>query len=468
MINLVTEKVKKSGQTDFGRIYFKKPRLTQNPKTVQELAWILKTHNQAGRRVAIRNTGHSVNGQTLTDGVQVNIGGIKGIGVDRRKGEVEVGAGTTWHEMLEAIGFPEFCPPVFPNNPGQKIKIGGTVAVGGVGPYSIRNGGLWNHILGLTVVTMTGEIIECSPTENSEIFYYSLGGFGRIGVAARIKMKIEKSVDRVATLAMVYHNEHDYLDDLNLASYDPMVSGMIAQEQIRHRWWSPFNIFKGILVAIELQDGERPADKLSALKQKYNPDFILGIKKGRGYNVDAALGPEEMKKRDIVYFYPENYHDDNMAHPWSDYLITRDKYPDFIKAVKKELVSSGLSKYILRESIWNGLTHLDALPTYAVKNLKGDFPLAFDVARDDDFYFGVGVMPAVPPSMIPKAKEATKKLTELVYEMGGKRYLYGVHDLTEDQVEKQFGRETIENWNRLKDELDPKHLLNIGVIERLD
>jgi FAD/FMN-containing dehydrogenase len=52
--------------------------------------------------------------------------------------------------------------------------------------------------------------------------------------------------------------------------------------------------------------------------------------------------------------------------------------------------------------------------------------------------------------------------------MGGKRYLYGIHDLSREQVEKQFGRSVIQKWQKLKDKLDPKHLLNIGVVEYLD
>ena len=59
-------------------------------------------------------------------------------------------------------------------------------------------------------------------------------------------------------------------------------------------------------------------------------------------------------------------------------------------------------------------------------------------------------------------------LTNLCYEMGGRRYLYGYHKLTRDQIVKHYGTETIAAWNKIKDTLDPKHLLNIGVIEHLD
>ena len=80
----------------------------------------------------------------------------------------------------------------------------------------------------------------------------------------------------------------------------------------------------------------------------------------------------------------------------------------------------------------------------------------------------IGVMPTVPSDRIDKALCVSKEITDMTYEMGGKRYLYCIHDLTKEQVEQHFGRETIEEWQSIKDRLDPKHLLNIGVIEHLD
>jgi hypothetical protein len=59
-------------------------------------------------------------------------------------------------------------------------------------------------------------------------------------------------------------------------------------------------------------------------------------------------------------------------------------------------------------------------------------------------------------------------LTDLCYELGGKRYLYGVHGLSQSQVEKHFGKDIIQKWAELKLKYDPRKLLNIGVIENLD
>ena len=52
--------------------------------------------------------------------------------------------------------------------------------------------------------------------------------------------------------------------------------------------------------------------------------------------------------------------------------------------------------------------------------------------------------------------------------MNGKQYLFGLHNLSHDQIEKHFGKNIIKKWQRIQDELDPNHLLNIGVIEHLD
>jgi len=106
-------------QGDFGKIYFNLPSETYFPKSTEELARTLKRLNRLGKSVTIRNTGHSVNGQTLTSGVQVNVGEIKKIRFNPSKLEITVGTGNTWHDVMNAIEFPKYCTPVFPNNPGQ-------------------------------------------------------------------------------------------------------------------------------------------------------------------------------------------------------------------------------------------------------------------------------------------------------------------------------------------------------------
>lgn len=467
---------KQFNQTDFGHIYFNLPKEISEPKTAEELATALKHYHQKGERVIIRNTGHSVNGQTLTNGVQINIGQLKKIHVNKEKMEVTVGAGNTWDEVLQGIGFPKFCLPVFPNNPGQQIHIGGTASVGGVGPYCSKHGGFWNSVKRIKLVTMKGEIITCSPTENTELFQYSLGGFGRIGVIAEVTVRIVPSKENMIGVIIPYLNAAVMEENVRAALVDPLFEGVVPQVQI-----SPFS-FGGkmhtelatLLLLIEVDAKTNVKNTIQYIKKTYHQDFMFFVqdRKQKDFNTDISFKTHTFPKKELVYFYPKQKGHDQLSllHPWADFIIPPSQYQVFVSETRKVLKKYELGQYLVKESLMHDMVNLDVLVNYAIKKIpaKIDFPLSLDLPEVSDFSYSLGVMPNIPPSQIEIAMTAAKELTDLIYELKGKRYLYGVHKLSKKQIVQQFGKKTIAKWQDLKDELDPKHLLNIGVIEHLD
>ncbi|HEY4516296.1 MAG TPA: FAD-binding protein [Candidatus Paceibacterota bacterium] len=83
-------------QSDFGGIYRGVPKITESPTNIEELAKILKGYHDRDIAVKIRNTGHSTNGQTITNGVQISLSNIQNTYFDEEKMEVTVGAGVSW------------------------------------------------------------------------------------------------------------------------------------------------------------------------------------------------------------------------------------------------------------------------------------------------------------------------------------------------------------------------------------
>lgn len=467
-------------QSDFGHIYFNLPKETKFPKTTEELADTLKLYNKKGEKVTIRNTGHSVNGQTLTNGVQVNIGNIKKLSFNNEKMEITAGAGNSWHEVLRAIGFPKNCLPVFPNNPKQGIHIGGTAAVGGIGPYSSKHGGFWNHVVSLKLVTMEGEVIECSRTKNTDFFYFSLGGFGRIGVISEITVKVIPSKTHVLGISLHYHNKNAFYQDFYKIIKDPLFDAIITQEQLSgSNFFSKFFLNKiaphsiGVLTEIEEdQDLSSLQHQILSKFRKHIPLYAHGNNR-KDHEVDLNFRLSTHTKQDLVYYYPELSHGNqlDLCHPWSDFIIRMQYLPKLIAETRRIVRKYKMEKYLIKDSMLHGPFNMDVMLAYVIKNIEKhtnqNFPLTLDFA-DSDFSMVLGVMTTVPSQEVGRALAMTNELTEVVYGLNGKRYLYGIHNLTEKQVEIQFGKETISKWNKLKDKLDPKHLLNNGVIPHLD
>ncbi len=467
--------VRQFNQTDFGKIYFNLPKESSAPRTIDELAATLRLCTQKNQKVKIRNTGHSVNGQTLTDEFQVSLSNLKGVEFDREKLLVTAKAGSSWHEVLAGVEFPKFCLPVFPNNPGQKIHIGGTASVGGIGPYSSKYGGFWNHIKSIKLVTMSGEIIECSRENNFELLKYSLGGFGRIGVIAELTLEVIPSRENIAALAFFDPTLEGHHKNLEKALKLGEADGIFTYLQVTDtEKLEPFRINpSGMFLVKELDDYHDASKTKWHFAKEFlgEAEFSVTEKVGEPYNFDLSFGSKYIKKKDIVYFYPQSEEDidyNDLCHPWSDYAISGPDYVEFLKEAKVVIRRFGMEQFLMKQHFLNDSYVADFVGCYVLKNNKETyFPLSLDL-EGEDFTYVLSIMPNVPPSYVKDALDMVSDLTDLCYELGGKRYLYGIHGLSQLQVEKHFGKDIIQKWAELKQKYDPRKLLNIGVIENLD
>jgi FAD/FMN-containing dehydrogenase len=465
-------------QTDFGRIYFNLPSETVWPETSAELARTLKRYHKRGKPVTIRNTGHSVNGQTLTSGTQINIGKIKKVHFDRKNMEVTCGAGTSWDDVFKEIGLPKFSIPVFPNNPGQKIHIGGTASVGGVGPFTSKNGGFWNHVKRLKLVTMTGETIECSPTKNPEMFKFALGGFGRIGVISELTVAVIPSVPVTVVLFLAHRSFNSYYKDLKAARELDLFDTIVGFHEVGYAsMLAKVNMeMLGMIVSAQLKHEDDLEPWFARVKEHMHSDvtFFVDHKDSYPEGVEFNFKHKLFTTKDYAYYYPK-YKGTNqlqLAHPWSDYIVGEANYSTFVHESGKIVQRHGMAPYMVKQTVAREFIDVDVLISYSIRNLaaeRGDFfPLSLDLSVKDKYAYDVAFGPAVPQEKIADAIKMNHDLADLVFELGGKKYLYGQHNLSKRQIEKQFGRETIHQWQKIKDDLDPKHLLNIGVIEHLD
>ena len=63
-------------QTDFGNIVHKNPSHIDKPKSIEELSLLLKKYNDANTKVTLKGSGNSMFGQSLTNGVQIDLSNL--------------------------------------------------------------------------------------------------------------------------------------------------------------------------------------------------------------------------------------------------------------------------------------------------------------------------------------------------------------------------------------------------------
>lgn len=106
---------------------------------------------------------------------------------DQDKKQITVQAGIRWRDIQDYID---------PHNLSLKIMqtyanftVGGSLSVNVHGRY-VGEGALVNSVEKIKLILANGDIKEASPTENPELFYAAIGGYGGVGVITEAILRL--------------------------------------------------------------------------------------------------------------------------------------------------------------------------------------------------------------------------------------------------------------------------------------
>ena len=165
------------------------PLRVESPRTFAELVHVITLAAGEKQRVKAVGAGHSFTPIAVTDGIQVRLDKLNGIiHVDQQTGLVTVRAGTPLHELnslLWELGLSM-------SNLGDidVQTISGAISTGTHGT-GIRLGGLATQVRALQLVLADGTILDCSRTENADVFAAARIGLGALGVLATVTLQCE-------------------------------------------------------------------------------------------------------------------------------------------------------------------------------------------------------------------------------------------------------------------------------------
>jgi FAD/FMN-containing dehydrogenase len=120
-----------------------------------------------------------------------------------------------------------FFPPV---TPGTKfVTLGGMVASDVHGKNHHRVGCFGAHVRSLRVRLASDDIVECSPTENADLFYGTIGGMGLLGHILEVEFTLERIGSQWITgESWRVHDIDEYLAGLGRTAPEwPMTMGWI-------------------------------------------------------------------------------------------------------------------------------------------------------------------------------------------------------------------------------------------------
>lgn len=161
-------------------------------RNAAQVAALLKTAQAERVPVTVRGGGLTTEGESVAyGGVLLDMTGMSRVlEVDADRLTVRTEAGIFWASLAEVLrrdGLDYLSAPL-----NLTSTVGGTLGVGGIDVNSPRLGCSADQALALQLVTPTGEIVECSDTENAALFERAILGYGQFGVITEATLRIRR------------------------------------------------------------------------------------------------------------------------------------------------------------------------------------------------------------------------------------------------------------------------------------
>lgn len=160
------------------------------PTTLDEIVRAVKTHSGP---ISIGGGRYSMGGQTATEGaVQLDMRRFdKIVSFSKEKKEITVEAGATWRKIQEFIDPQGLSIQIMQTY--ANFTVGGSLSVNVHGRY-IGQGPLVLSVKSIRMVLADGRVVEASPTQNRDIFYGAIGGYGGLGVITHATLQLTDNV----------------------------------------------------------------------------------------------------------------------------------------------------------------------------------------------------------------------------------------------------------------------------------
>jgi L-gulonolactone oxidase len=164
-----------------------RPARIVHPQTREELVEVVRHAAAAGETVKVPGSGHSFTEAALTDGVMARIEALDGIlEVDKEMGRVTVEAGIVLRDLNTRLHELGLAMPNLGDIDRQTLAGAISTATHGTGA------GLQNisaQVVGLELVTGTGEVLELSEESDSDAFRAARVGVGALGAICAVTLQ---------------------------------------------------------------------------------------------------------------------------------------------------------------------------------------------------------------------------------------------------------------------------------------
>ncbi|GAL84271.1 FAD binding domain protein [Sporocytophaga myxococcoides] len=183
-----------------------------SPTSTAEIMVAVKNHNGP---VSIGGGRYSMGGQTAVEqALHIDMRGFDSIiCFSKEKKEITVQAGITWRKIQEFIDPYDLSVQIMQTY--ANFTVGGSLSVNVHGRY-IGGGPVVLSVKEIKIILANGDIVAASPTENKEVFYGAIGGYGGLGVIveATLFLTDNDKVERTDKVLLIRKYKQFFVDNI--------------------------------------------------------------------------------------------------------------------------------------------------------------------------------------------------------------------------------------------------------------
>ncbi len=422
----------------FGKYPKSKCRVTR-PPGIFEINELLKKNSVIARGLGRSYGDSSLNKNgVVAESILMN----RFISFDEETGILKCEAGVTYKDLLDTFVIRGWFPAV---TPGTKyVTMGGAIASDVHGKNHHNVGSFSSFLISFKILVASGEILECSRSLNSDLFWATVGGMGLTGFILEAEIQMKKINSPYLTNRSIKLKNMDELFD-KLEEYDKDYHYSVAWMDIVA---SGKNYGRNVLLLGNHADGNELNDKLKLRSSKKYIEKKISVP----FEVPFAT----LNKVSITLFNSAFY----MAAKNKVEFVHYDKYfypLDFILNWNHIYSKSGLIQYQLNIPETNGKEAIDKILKKVVAFGGGSFLAVLKKMGDQDGILSFPFKGYTLSMDFPVKKgviEMCRVLDEIVVEYGGRNYLTK-DSILDEKTFKQMYNGLWEKWMKIKMKYDP-------------
>jgi FAD/FMN-containing dehydrogenase len=441
-------------------------------RDIEGIKQALTTARTWGLSVIPHGAGHSYTDAALnTNGIIIDVTEMRRVlSWDPEKGIIQVEPGVTLRDIVHVALADRWWPPVTPST--ADATIGGCVAMNVNGKNAWKCGSFGEHLLSITVLLATGQLLTLSPESNPQFFLALVGSSGLLGIITSITLQLQRitssSVDvaiRPATslseILRILQEEQsaDFLEAWvdGFAEGRHLGRGIVTSTKYSDSCGKKFHT---ILREVTHPQPFLISNQLKAGRAAYpgrisNPPAksLVRIANSVIYQLSTWWDRRMIRQRSLfqsTYYTPVAY---------SAYRLLLAQGTETFQAFVPRSQAEGLFKEIMRSSHKN-----EFMPLWCIikQHRKDPFLLSYQVDG-----YSLEVNYHIVPQTVLKLHKMLRELMCIVISAGGRFYLAKDSLITNSLYRRSIGDAAVEDFLHLKRQYDPEMLFQSNLFRRV-